>query len=251
MMDKNIWEETFYTERTNNNIFYHMYCVNDAIDRFEKAYLKIKLSGLLYKTDNIFVNCVGDHKNQFSTLISNNIKVNIIIGEHCKDESETLNLLRDFCITNNEHGNILYMHSKGVTAPKNKSKNYWADCMQYFLVEEHEKCLLILKNYDNCGVNFKQCRSLYKKGTFSKGKEYISTKKNKQLKASCYAGNFWWATNKYISKLDRCGSYNRFDSEFRFLFPARSKFYNLYDPPGPFFKTLVYRKLYTKKEPLI
>jgi hypothetical protein len=234
-----------------NNIFYHMYCINDAIDRFEKVYLKIKLSGLLYKINNIFVNCVGQHKNKFGTLINNKPKVNVIIGEHCKDESETLNLLRDFCITNNELGNILYMHSKGVSATKNKSKNYWADCMQYFLVEEHEKCLKILETHDNCGVSLKESLYLYHEDIFGKGGVHTPIQQNSQRVASWYCGNFWWATNKYISKLDECKADSRFDSEVRFLFPSRSKFYNLYDPPGPFYKTLVYRKLYTKKEPLI
>jgi hypothetical protein len=247
---KIVFDGLDYTN-SQNNIFYHMFCVNDALERFERAYLKIKLSGLLYKTNNIFVNCVGQHKNKFGILIKNKPKVNIIIGEHCKDESETLNLLRDFCITNNKIGNILYMHTKGVTSPKNKSKNYWADCMQYFLVEEHEKCLKILETHDNCGVNLRESFYLYHKDIFGKGRVRVPIQQNSQRVASWYAGNFWWATNKYISKLDECKADSRFDSEVRFLFPSSSKFHNLYNPPGPFYKTLVHRKLYTKKKSLI
>lgn len=246
------WESLFSeTTKTNNNIFYHMFCINDAVKRFEKTYKKIIKSGLINNIDNIFVNCVGKNKNKYSSLIKNKPKITIKIGDHDKDESETLNLLRDFCINNN-FGNILYMHSKGVTFPKNEYKNCWSECMQYFLIEQYDKCLSILKEYDTCGVHIQESLYWYNKDIFCQGRAYTPENqlKTKQQRASWYAGNFWWSKNLYISKLDKCGSYNRFDSELRFLLPSRSKFYNLYKPPQEFHLCKIYRHFYTQQPTL-
>jgi hypothetical protein len=248
-MDK--FKELFTESKIHNNdIFYHMFCVNDALDRFLRTYSKIQLSGLINKIDFIYINCVGKNKHIYSQKIHKLPKVNINIGNHDRDESETLNILRRFCI-NNIDGNVLYLHSKGSSKPNCKYRKLCKECMEYFLVEEHKKCLKILETHDNCGVNLQESFYLYHRDIFGKGGVRIPIQQNNQHVASWYCGNFWWATNRYISKLDKCAADSRFDSEVRFLFPSRSKFHNLYNPPGPFYKTLVYRKLYTEKESLI
>jgi hypothetical protein len=45
--------------KIRNNIFYHMFCINDAVSRFTRTYSKIVLSGLIDIIDNIYVNCIS------------------------------------------------------------------------------------------------------------------------------------------------------------------------------------------------
>lgn len=210
-----------------NNIFYHMLCINDSLQRYENTYQKIIKSGLIKHIDNIFVNCVGKNKEYNSEQLKNYQKVTSTIGYHDKDESETLNILRDFAIKNN-NGYTLYLHSKGVTAPKDNKRILHKDCMEYFLIEKFDQCFEILKSYDNCGVQFRS------------GKNW-----------SCYTGNFWWSTNKYLKKLDKCKNDHRFQSESHFLKPLFSKYKCLYKPPESFLSAPIYRKLYIQNDPLV
>jgi hypothetical protein len=167
--------------KTNNNIFYHLLCINDGFDRWHRTYTKIINSGLIHYIDNIYVNLVGTNKYQYFNQINSYKKTIPRIGLNDTNESETLNLILDFS-KNQTNGRVLYLHSKGVTRTFQKNVcreciQDWIDCMEYFLIEEHQTALDYLKIYSTCGVN---------------------------LKAMHYSGNFWWATTEHISKLSPC-----------------------------------------------
>lgn len=227
-----------------NNIFYHMFCIGDAIQRFDRTYKKITKSGLLDNIQNIYVNCVGEHKQEFMKNIIHLEKVKPIIGQHDKDESETLNLLREFSIKN-PNGNILYLHSKGVTNPRHNRRNSvqsWVDCMEYFLIEEYIECLNCLKEYETCGINYVQFNDW-------------SHRKFKFSHTSHYSGNFWWARCCYLANRPECSNRNRWCAEMEFLQPALSKYKNLYNMPtmSPWriYSYPVHREAYTDKQALI
>ena len=218
-----------------------MFCVNDALERFLRTYSKIQLSGIINEIDFIYINCVGKNKHIYSQKIYNLPKVNINIGDHHKDESETLNILRNFAIAN-PIGNSLYLHSKGASKQKSHKfnsipkKEYeynvqtWIDCMEYFLIEDYKNCLKILESYDNCGIFF------------------VNPNHNK----SAYAGNFWWATNKYLSTLNKCSKISRHRAEYRFLIPHLSNYKELYSNYKNFmYKYPIHRNLYTKQPSLL
>lgn len=224
-------------QNTNNqiNIFYHMFCINDAFERFNRTYNKIIKSGLINSINNIYINCVGPKQtiiyDKIETLNINN-KIIKIMGNDSNGESETLNMLRDFALIN-PFGKTLYLHSKGCWRTNKinnqKSLRDWIDCMEFFLIEQFEECLNILNTHDNCGILFKKISDW----------------------ASEYSGNFWWSTNLYISKLYKCLKHNRFYAESRFLFPHRSKYFELYSYAGNLYHTEHPRILYTNKPPLI
>lgn len=224
--------------KITNDIFYHMFCINDSLERFERTYQKIARSGLLDHINNIYVNCVGDKKIKNKNQISNFSKVIANVGEYDKGEAETLNILRDFCIEN-PHGNVLYLHSKGVSIqPHHKDRDNiqnWIDCMEYFLIEEYQKCFSILQEYDNCGLFFNAINKWYKPSN----------------KTSAYCGNFWWSRNCYVSQLALCSTMNRWCAEVLFLRPALSKYKNLYSYSNDLYKNSPKRDEYTKKQPLI
>lgn len=224
-------EHVILLNTSNNDIFYHMFCVNDSVDRFSRTYRKIVDSNLINHVDNIYVNCVGSSKIDFSNQIKHLQKVRIIIGNHHKDESETLNLVLESA-KKNKSRNTLYLHSKGCYRNYHKNTSEfttkavqsWIDCMEYFLIEQYSTCLDLLHSYDNCGINL-----LFGKDQ-TKGYRYCD--------GSGYSGNFWWARNSYISTLHYCSNISRWHSEFGFLLPKNSRYKELYKYTGDPYQTI-------------
>ena len=93
---------------------------------------------------------------------------------------------------------ILYFHTKGVSHEEQHGKQYvknlnqWRKFMEYFNIEKWDDCLHALEKFDACGVDW--------------GKKW----KNKP---QFFAGNFWWATGKYITTCQLTRN-DRFDCEY-------------------------------------
>lgn len=155
-------------------IFYHMYCVNDCNKRFVDTYTRIKNSGLLDKAESLSVVLVGPEKQAQEPLIKDLPKVKTFIKPNNNTEADTLRMIWDYA--NTAEGKVLYLHSKGVTKPNHKNIQDWKELMEYFLIDQHEKCIESLDSNDVCGVNYLPGRPHY-------------------------SGNFWWATTKHIKKL--------------------------------------------------
>ena len=162
------------------DICYHLFYVNDAVERFKKTIQKIYESGLYDATDSINVNLTGEN----SAELYNNFPVRdpkIILTNHnenSKGETDTLKLLWDK--SNQGSSRVLYLHSKGVTKPHCKKIQAWVDYMEYFLIENWKTCLDKLESFDTCGVNLCKYREV-----------------------THYSGNFWWANSSYIQRLKR------------------------------------------------
>lgn len=154
-----------------------MYCDNDYQERFRKTYNKICQSGLLDKVDQIFVNINNKKLQDISSILLDKVIVSNY-STSSDSEQDTLNLLRRKC-AELEDGNVLYLHCKGVTKPHDKNVQSWIDYMEYFNIEQHSKCLDMLKIYDTVGVNLQ---------------EDLSRNVGKH-----YSGNFWWSRVKYIN----------------------------------------------------
>jgi len=170
------------------NVFYHLFCVNNGLEIFLNSYKKMENYNLLENVDNVFVNCVGENQAEFSKEIKNLNKVKINLGKNDKNESETINMLRDFAIDNNT-GYSLYLHAKGAWRGSLKGINgagiqSYVDFMEFFLIEKYYHCIDLLKENKSCGV--RRC-----------------TYYNKELTGH-YSGNFWWARNDYIASLPKC-----------------------------------------------
>lgn len=95
---------------------------------------------------------------------------------------------------------ILYLHTKGVSHHSNSMyfKNIvaWTNFMLYCLVDNADKCIKLLNNYDTVGCNFR--------------KDEGPTKKH-------YSGNFWWATAAYLQRLKCMEFKEKHDAEFLIL----------------------------------
>lgn len=215
----------------NNVIFYHMLCVNDAQYRFKRTYDKIKISGLLDVCDSITVILVGKYKHDYHQYLLNLIqdnKIKYLFSDIDTSEVATINLVFEqatkHMYTRKDY-NILYLHSKGVTRPNLTSQMVgWADYMEYFLIEEYNKCFQILESYKSCGV-------LYREGI------------------RMYGGNFWWAKSSLISTLKPLHTNSwRFNCEHWLLnnnVPGFS-LCNKFDWAWGFYDKTCQRKEYTK-----
>jgi len=206
-MQLDSFNETFSTfNKDNINIFYHLFTINDYIDRFNRTYKKITDSGLIQNINLIHINIVGPNQLEANNLIKNNDKVKCYFGTNDKNESETLNLMRQFCI-DNPYGYSLYLHSKGVNRQNDphitvkEGLQDWIDCMEYFLIERYQDCFKILNRaYNNCGINYMNANMC-----------------GVNLEGWHYSGNFWWTTNKYLSTTEPCKDEYMY-CEIKFLF---------------------------------
>jgi hypothetical protein len=159
-------------------IFYHMYCVNDCVDRFIKTYNKLHESGLVEACNNINVVLVGDDKvGRYETQINYLKKVKTQChSSETFGEMNTIKAIQYFAQTTTD-AQVLYLHSKGVSRGVNKNIEAWVNYMEYFLIENYQNCLEKLKEYDTVGVDF-----------------YDKPMKH-------YSGNFWWANSSYVKTL--------------------------------------------------
>ena len=82
--------------------------------------------------------------------------------------------------------NILYMHSKGITHLQNaRAKNVrsWRRYLEYFLIDEWQKCQEALQSANLCGAEWLNCTKTIARQMETPG---------------FFAGNFWWARADYL-----------------------------------------------------
>ena len=111
-------------------------------------------------------------------MIQENDKIKIYQDSDISSgEFFTLDLLKTFSDSVEQNHKILYLHTKGVTTPDNPCIDDWRKYMTYFNINQYEKCLYSLNQYDSCGVDLVNDPTLH------------------------YSGNIWLANSSYIKKL--------------------------------------------------
>ena len=158
-------------------IFYHLYYVNDARERFYKTYNKIVSSELIKEAKlNVCISVPPESQIQ-TDIISQEIgklqNTHVFINDNTTMERDTLQRARNYAVEHPRSA-ILYLHSKGATRNGNQNVNAWVDYMEYFLIEHYNSCLDHLRAYDTAGVDYHTSPSPH------------------------YAGNFWWARGSYL-----------------------------------------------------
>lgn len=163
-------------------IFYHIYCNKYTEKVVEKQIQGILLSGLYEKVDIIHCFLAGEESfiNKCKLTLINCGKKFSITAEGIDDktyERFTLTKIKKLLSTGDK---FLYIHSKGVSKPENKNVIDWINFMEYFLIFNHNKCLIGLDEYDTVGVNWFNISG---------------------YEGNYYDGNFWWTTEKYFKTL--------------------------------------------------
>lgn len=143
--------------------------------------------------DSIVINNIGlPLDTTFYTSQDPRIKV-----IHCSDDPKlfeipTLKLISEFA-EDHPNAKILYLHSKGISYPKDscvyECSSDWIRMMLHFVCKESAKCLEALETADTAGCNFSE------------------------LPLPHYSGNFWWANARYIKGLSTGFLKNKMSAE--------------------------------------
>lgn len=145
-------------------IFFHVYTVNNYMEMVEEI-----LSPIYHLKNDIVICKAGNLPLEFQG-------VQVINHYSNNFEFDTLNLLKQYCLSN-PNEKVCYIHTKGITTPNNDCINDWRKYMSYFVINKYNNCLNLLDQYDTCGVDL------------------VDTP------VKHYSGNFWWARADYINKL--------------------------------------------------
>jgi hypothetical protein len=153
-------------------IFYHQHSLNDYMERFNKTYSKIISSGLINRVENFFV--ISDDPDK---KVKYDGRVKPIFHDN-RFASEYITISRLKRNAQEKPGYTLYLHSKGVSHPTSENVQGWIDLMEYFLIEKWEQSVCsLIDGYEVAGVNYTEHPEKH------------------------FSGNFWWASNQYISTL--------------------------------------------------
>lgn len=117
-------------------------------------------------------------------------------------EQVTLTALRDWAKSRrgSRDAAVLYCHAKGSMTDVNGSNTRWRREMTKRLVGEWEAIAMLLENHDAVGCCWKnQCE-------FPQAMASIAG-------AGVFAGNFWWATRRYLRTLPALQTNSRDDAE--------------------------------------
>jgi len=163
--------------REDVKVFYHLACMGNWLQVFTEQMIQLKDNGfqqinltvLGNKKELHIVQSICEELNLESYIIFNSADFNYF-------ESPTLLAIEKY-VRQNE-GFVLYVHSKGVSNPKDETKVKWRRLMMKELVENWEKCVLELPHFDSIGVNWRDMPPI-----------------------SHYCGNFWYASAKYLRRL--------------------------------------------------
>jgi hypothetical protein len=160
-------------------IYFHICCLNNWQEIFNKLISDIKESGLYSKINEI--RCIVLTQNPNDILIIENetkIKIYNVFDDFSLYETPTINLLYEH--SKIENFNVLYIHTKGIRYDANDCILDWVKYLTYFNIYRHDICIDELSNYDVVGVNLQEMPTLH------------------------FSGNFWWSKSQYIRKLGVC-----------------------------------------------
>lgn len=191
--DLSRWEHPVNTDMPIYGV-YHVFCA-DGWQSLVKAQVEhLRTSGLLDATAKLYVSCVALHEGDVDILqqIVNSDKLKIIsaVNNPRVFEYPALEFLREKA--EKEDCMFYYFHTKGVSFFTEKRKDHrfakfkrrvdaWRILMEYFLMDKWQAAAnVLLDGYDTYGCN-----------------RYPP----KPAPYRMYAGNFWWATSKYIRTL--------------------------------------------------
>lgn len=194
---------------TKNTLYYHAYLTDDYgswATIFMEQMKLLEDSGLKDNLENAHFTCITSNrdirwkifndlrlkyfpKSEFFPYLSPNENDAHMLQQLNTDSSMTENIILHKMWKNAQSTdeNVLYLHTKGVTAQKKHLEigdvdtyvkyYYWRNYMQWGVVEKWQDCVEALKTYDTAGTEYLREPSPH------------------------YMGNFWWSKSEHIRKL--------------------------------------------------
>jgi len=172
-------------------VFWHVCSMNNWRDIALDQYETIRSSGLLDRAEGVFVTYLGPEREDVAWLEAKSKKIRV--ENHSPQfnhyERMCLNGLKDWSEGND--GLVLYLHTKGVSRVQQKGNVWkWRKLLEYFLVENHERCTEKMADLDTLGGNL--CSINRKPKDLDRPGHSLH-----------YSGNFWWARTAHLRSLPR------------------------------------------------
>jgi len=165
----------FFREQVT--VFYHLACMGNWRQVFEEQMLQLTQNGFL----RVKLTVLGtDEDLQWVRSTCDRLRLDFEVLFHATEMScfEAPAMKAIEAHARQSDGYVLYLHSKGVSNPAHEPKAKWRRLMMRELVENWEKCLLQLPQYDLVGVNWRDMPPI-----------------------SHFCGNFWYASTRYLRQL--------------------------------------------------
>ena len=199
-----------YTTPVKNVCFIHSCTLpNHGTSSLDNILFNIKQSGLWDKLDTIYINNIGFSLDLAKYSVSGKVIVINCSNDTSLFEIPTLKLMHSYCKEQPQNTNILYLHTKGISYPIGTpiydNVQDWINYMLYFLLNKHETCIKMLKEYDTVGVNFIENPNHH------------------------WSGNYWWSLSSHISKLDVNKLVHKHDAEWWCLSIPDIKLFELHN----------------------
>lgn len=170
------------------NIFWHICAINYWRDVVQDQLDSLQESGLLSKCEKVHITFLGENKEDLNWLVSDKIQIKNFSKNLKNYERICLNDLKDWSQQNESY--VFYFHSKGVSKPQFRDNIWsWRKMMEYFLVQNHQKCIELLGSHDAIGISLREV------GTDAK----ILNENHKFH----FSGNFWWSKTNYLKKIPK------------------------------------------------
>lgn len=157
-------------------VFYHIATINHFNEVVAEQVSAMRIAGLM--ENKVMAGVVGPMAVRYP--LPQGIQC-IYRGSRINEyEFPTVRAMWTFC-KNNPRAKVLYLHTKGVSRPKNEALAVnWRKFMMHYMIERWRECVPLLKRYDIVGLNWRPL------------------KKNKLWH---FSGNFYWARAHYIASL--------------------------------------------------
>lgn len=229
---------------------YHVFCVNAWKSLVRMQLQKLWDTGLMDKTDKLFVSCIYNHERESEELdaIINEFPVqHEIISALPMSENQfefpALEFIRG--LSQKEDFYVYYFHTKGVSYTKESVAHYpsasleqldrcsraWREMMEHFIFAKHDVAINALKEYDAYGCKYDD--------------PVVPPHHYKY-----YAGNFWWSKSWYIRTLPRISEEekkNRYLAE-NWLLLYTDKMFSAFNTPAELYAVEIPRCVYVKKD---
>lgn len=158
---------------------------------------RLKTTGLLEKMQHVCVVNTGEPLNVIS-IEKDYAPTKVINWSNSTMEFETCTIKQIVTYAKlHPDTRILYMHTKGISYSHDHvfvpGIQAWIDYMLHVLVDNHEKCLHLIKVYDTVGCNFRP---------------------DEDGNMQHYSGNFWWVRADYVQHLHVAHMKDKYEPEF-------------------------------------
>lgn len=170
------------------NVFWHVCGINHWREIAKEQHETMGRSGLLDRAESVRLTFLGDPG---GARWLEGLDKKITLDKQSRDtrhyERMCLNSLWDWSQRNDSL--VLYLHAKGVSRTGDNRHNVqgWRRMLEYFLVENHERCVREMEEVDTLGGNL--CVINREGDPYRPGHGLH------------YSGNFWWARTSHVRKL--------------------------------------------------